>query len=412
MPLTVAAPAASKPDIASRPAPKKTRSLPAPVPLSAPDVTAHERQAVNAVLSGRTLSLGPMLPAFEAAMAQVAGTRFAVAVNSGTSALHLAVKAAGLGAGDEVITTPFSFIASANCVLFENAVPRFVDINPETYNMDPAAIEAAITPRTRAILPVHVFGHPCDMPAINALARRHGLAVIEDACEAIGARIGGRPAGSFGDSASFAFYPNKQITTGEGGVLVTNDEQTARLSRSWRNQGRADGAGWLQHERLGYNYRLSDINCALGLGQVGRLSQILAARARVAEYYRDALAEFPQLVLPATPAEGFDKSWFVYVVRLRPEYEREARDGILESLRQQGIGCSNYFAPIHLQPFYQERFGYRGGEFPITEHTGDRTIALPFFNKLTRQQVELVAGALRRALRTQSARQKSYSMAV
>ena len=368
-----------------------------PIPLSAPDVNEQDRERVQAVLSGRTLSLGPLLPAFEDALAAVAGTRFAVAVNSGTSALHLAVKAAGIGFGDEVITTPFSFVASANCVLYEGATPKFVDIDPETYNIDPARIAAAIGPKTKAILPVHVFGHPCDMTSIMDLASRNQLTVIEDSCEAIGATVDGRRVGGIGHSGTFAFYPNKQITTGEGGALTTNDERVARLSRSWRNQGRGEGSAWLQHETLGYNYRLADINCALGLGQVSRLGSILGMRSKVAEAYRAALADIPELVLPAGTAPGVEQSWFVYVVRLQDEFDREDRDLVLEQLRGEGIGCNNYFAPIHLQGFYRERFGFRQGQFPITEHVSDRTIALPFFNTLSADQIDTVAFALRRA---------------
>jgi len=370
-----------------------------PVPLSAPDVTLEDRQLVDSVLSGRSLSLGPLLPAFEEAMAQAAGTRFAVAVNSGTSALHLCVKAAGIGAGDEVITTPFSFVASANCLLYEQATPWFVDIELDSYNIDPAAVAAAVGSNTRGILPVHVFGRPCDMAAINAIAGRHGLSVIEDSCEAIGATFGGRRAGSLGDSGAFAFYPNKQITTGEGGAIVTDDERTARLCRSWRNQGRGEAGAWLQHERLGYNYRLSDINCALGLGQLSRLEQILTMRKSVAAAYGRALASFPELILPRDPEDGATMSWFVYVVRLRDEFSREDRDAILEYLRSEGIGCNNYFAPIHLQSFYQERFGFRRGQFPVTEHVADRTIALPFFNSLSEEQIDTVQLSLRRAFR-------------
>lgn len=370
------------------------------IPLSAPDVSAEDCERVQAVLQGRSLSLGPLLPAFETALAAAAGTRFAVAVNSGTSALHLCVKAAGLGAGDEVITSPFSFVASANCLLFEDAIPKFVDIDPVTYNIDPALVASAIDSRTRGILPVHVFGHPCDMVAINAIAARHGLCVIEDSCEAIGASIGGRPAGSFGQSGAFAFYPNKQITTGEGGAVLTDDENVARLSRSWRNQGRSPDGAWLSHERLGYNYRLSDINCALGLGQVSRLARILSMRAQVAAMYNEALAGLTELVLPAKPAPGVEMSWFVYVVRLADEFERGDRDLVLEYLRRHGIGCNNYFSPIHLQPFYQERFGFRTGQFPVTEHIAARTIALPFYNTLTIDQVDAVSTALRGALRT------------
>jgi perosamine synthetase len=369
-----------------------------PIPLSAPDVSAEDRRLVQSVLNGRTLSLGPLLPAFEEALARAAGTKFAVAVNSGTSALHLCVKAAEIGSGDEVITTPFSFVASANCLLYEQAIPRFVDIDPYTYNIDVSQIAAAIGPRTRGILPVHVFGHPCDMPGIMDLASRHGLHVIEDSCEAIGAEIGGRRAGSFGESGSFAFYPNKQITTGEGGAVVTDDEKIARLCRSLRNQGRGEDSGWLQHERLGYNYRLSDINCALGLGQLSRLDRMLEMRRRVAMSYQEVLFGCPEVILPAAPAAGTEISWFVYVVRLQDEFEREDRDLILERLRHDGIACSNYFAPIHLQKFYQERFGFRRGQFPVTEHVSDRTIALPFFNQLTDADIDVVALSLRRAV--------------
>ena len=377
---------------------QRSQPISEPVPLSAPDVSDQDRERVDAVLRGRNLSLGPLLPAFEQAAAAAAGTRFAVAVNSGTSALHLCVKAAGLGEGDEVITTPFSFIASANCLLYEQVTPAFVDIDPLTYNIDPAQVASAIGPRTRGILPVHVFGHPCDMLTLGALADRHNLTVIEDACEAIGATIQGRRAGSFGDSGAFAFYPNKQITTGEGGVLVTGSEAVARLCRSWRNQGRGEEGGWLQHERLGYNYRLSDINCALGVGQLSRLDEILAARKRVAAIYDDVLGGIAELVRPAPSAPGTEISWFVYVVRLQDEFRREDREAVLQFLRNEGIGCNNYFAPIHLQKFYQDRFGFQRGQFPVTERVSDRTIALPFFNALTHDQIEIVAGALQRAI--------------
>ena len=350
-----------------------------PIPLSSPDISAEDRQRVVEVMSGSTLSLGPMLPEFEKSLAAAAGTRFAVAVNSGTSALHLCVKAAGWGEGDEVITSPFSFVASANCLLFERVTPRFVDIDIDSYNLDPSLVGDRVTERTKGILPVHVFGRPADMHAINLLAERRNLAVIEDSCEAIGARINGQPAGSFGQSGCFAFYPNKQITTGEGGALVTDDERIARLARSWRNQGRGEGGVWLQHERLGYNYRLSDINCALGIGQLSRLDSILEMRENVARQYAERLASLPAVIPPAPPAIGTNISWFVYVVRLQDEFTREDRDRILELLRKDGIGCNNYFAPIHLQEFYQAEFGYRRGDFPVTEYVADRTIALPFF---------------------------------
>lgn len=347
------------------------------------------------VLSTPHLSLGPKLPEFERAVAGRVGVQHAVAVNSGTSGLHLAVKAAGLGAEDEVITTPFSFVASANCLLYEGAVPRFVDIDPETYNIDPHEIEGAITAKTRAILPVHVFGRTCPMSEILDIAGRYQLAVIEDACEALGATYHGKAAGSFGQSGVFAFYPNKQVTTGEGGAIATNDESLARLCRSWRNQGRAENGIWLEHERLGYNYRLSDINCALGVAQLSRLDEILARRAVVAERYTEIILErVPQVSPPAPAAPNTRTSWFVYVVRLHDEFSRQDRDAVLHDLQSGGIGCRNYFSPIHLQPFYRQRFGFAPGDFPISERVSERTIALPFFGSLTDRDILTVCDAL------------------
>jgi perosamine synthetase len=351
------------------------------------------------VLSTPYLSQGPKLPEFERAVAGRAGVRHAVAVNSGTSGLHLAVKAAGLEPGDEVITTPFSFVASANCLLYEGAVPRFVDIDPDTYNIDPREIERAITSKTRAILPVHVFGRPCPMYEILDLASRHGLVVIEDACEALGARYHGRAAGSFGQTGVFAFYPNKQVTTGEGGAIATDDAGIASLCRSWRNQGRADNGAWLEHERLGYNYRLSDLNCALGVAQLSRLEDILGRRAAVADRYTEILLDrVPQVVPPTPAAPNTLISWFVYVVRLRDEFSREDRDGVLQNLHSAGIGCRNYFSPIHLQPFYRQKFGFTPGDFPVSERVSDRTIALPFFGELTDRDILTVCDALARAI--------------
>ena len=362
------------------------------------------------VLLGRELSLGPRLPAFERALRELTGARHAIAVNSGTSALHLCIKAAGIGPGDEVITTPFSFVASANCALFERAVPKFVDIDPDTWNLDVEQIEAAITPRTKAILPVHVFGRPCPMEKIVEIASRRNLVVIEDSCEAIGATSGGRKVGTFGQTGVFAFYPNKQITTGEGGAIVTDDDEVARLCRSWRNQGRGESGAWLQHERLGYNYRLSDLNCALGTVQVSRLPEILAARAEVAAMYHRALSRrVPEVVLPLPTEPGAKISWFVYVVRLRDEFCAADRNALVESLRQRGIGCNTYFSPIHLQPFYREMFGYRPGDFPVTEHIAERTIALPFFNQLKEEEIESVCNALAEAVSELSLRKMAVA---
>lgn len=370
------------------------------IPLSSPSITERERTAVLDVLSGGTLSRGPRLLRFEKAFADRMGSRHAVAVNSGTSGLHLAVKAAEIGPGDEVITTPFSFVASANCILYEGGTPVFVDVQPATFNLDPTAVGRAVSSRTRAILPVHVFGRPCDLAPILRLAQQKHLTVIEDACEAIGATYQGRPVGTFGHTGVFAFYPNKQITTGEGGMIVTGDQRVAALCRSWRNQGRDESSEWPLHERLGYNYRLSDINCALGIAQLTRLDDLLVKRARIANHYTEILADLvPEVIPPAPAAPGTDISWFVYVVRLRDEFPRAHRDGVLEHLRKCGIGCSNYFTPIHLQPFYRQQFGYAPGDFPVTERIADHTIALPFFSDLTRDQIATVCKTLAAGIR-------------
>lgn len=369
------------------------------IPLSRPDVTALERKYVQEVLNTPDLSLGPLLPKFESVFAEYIGTKHAVAVNSGTSGLHVAVKAAGIKEGDAVITTPFSFIASANCILFERARPVFVDIDPVTYNMDTGRIEDAIAGLkrrgaggARAVLPVHVFGRPCEMEPLMEVAGRHGLPVIEDACEALGATYRGRKAGAFGKAGVFAFYPNKQVTTGEGGMVVTDDDEIARHCRSLRNQGRGEDGAWLSHERLGYNYRLSDINCALGLAQMERIEDILARRSGVARMYGERLRDVEQIHPPAGQ-EGM--SWFVYVVRLADRYSRDDRDGILQGLRAAGIGCNNYFSPIHLQPFYRELFGFKKGDFPVTEHVSERTIALPFYNDLREEQIDYTIETLK-----------------
>jgi len=366
------------------------------IPLARPDITQHEIDAVVAVLRTPELSLGPRLPEFERLMAARAGTRHAVAVNSGTSALHLCIRALGIADGDEVVTTPFSFVASANCIMFERAKPVFVDIDPVTLNLDPTLVEKAITPRTKAVLAVHVFGLPCDMARITAIARTRGIAVIEDACEAIGATVNGAQAGSLGDCGTFGFYPNKQMTTGEGGAVVTNREDIARLSASMRNQGRDDGMGWLSHARLGYNYRLSDVNCALGIAQLGRLDEMLAARVQVAAWYDEELtAHAPQVERPCTPPSGSTRSWFVYVVQLPRGYSVAQRNELIMHLRGRGVGSSQYFPCIHLQPLYTEAFGFRRGAFPVAERTSDRSLALPFFNRMPRAAVATVAVELR-----------------
>lgn len=349
------------------------------------------------VLRTPHLSLGPKLAEFEEKMARFVGRKYAVAVSSGTAGLHLIVRALGIGEGDEVITTPFSFIASANCLLYERAKPVFTDIDRLTYNIDVAKIEERITPRSKAILAVDVFGYPAEWDELERIARRHSLRLIEDSCEALGAEYRGRRAGTFGEMAIFSFYPNKQMTTGEGGVIVTDDEEMAQLCRSMRNQGRVEEAGWLEHQRLGYNYRLSDINCALGIAQLERLAEILAKRERVAGWYNERLKEIDGLSVPYS-APGVKRSWFVYVARLGERYSREDRDRILQGLSERGIGGRDYFSPIHRQKFYREMFGYKEGDFPVTEYVAARTVALPFYSNLKREEVAEVVDNLKRLL--------------
>jgi perosamine synthetase len=374
-----------------------TRRTERPIPLAQHDVRPEDIAAVVDVLKSNRLSLGPKVEAFERALAAVAGVKYAVAVNSGTSALHLLIRAFGIGPGDEVITTPFSFIASTNCILFERATPVFVDIEPETLCIDPALVERAITSRTKAILAVDVFGHPADLPAIEEIAKRHGLRLIEDSAESLGSTLSGRPCGSFGDAGVFAFYPNKQITTGEGGAVVTDDARIADLCRSMADQGRGAEGAWLHHVRLGYNYRLDEMSAALGLSQLARLKEIVAARARVAGWYFDALADVNEIVLPKA-ADNVGMSWFVFVIRLAERFSRADRDRVLARLRAHEIGCRDYFTPIHLQPYIREALGTHEGQFVVTEQVCDRTIALPFYSQMTQQDVHQVGDALRSSL--------------
>ncbi len=364
------------------------------IPLSNPDITEQEVRIVTEVLRTPNLSLGPRLDEFEDKIAQFASVKYAVAVNSGTSALHLIIRALGIGEGDEVITTPFSFIASANCILFERAKPIFVDINPLTLNINADFIENRITERTKAILAVDVFGYPAEWDKLEEIAEKYDLNLIEDSCEAIGAEYKGRKAGTFGEAAAFAFYPNKQMTTGEGGIVVTDNPEIAKLCRSMRNQGRENSSEWLDHQRLGYNYRLSDINCALGIAQLQRIDQLLSKREQVAQMYDTKLGNWQEVKLPFT-APDVKRSWFVYVVLLDDKYSAKHRDRVLQKLRERGIGCSNYFAPIHLQPFYIEMFGFKKGDFPVTEHISERTIALPFYNNLSERNIDFVVQTLK-----------------
>ncbi|MGB7159476.1 MAG: DegT/DnrJ/EryC1/StrS family aminotransferase [Tepidisphaeraceae bacterium] len=370
--------------------------MPAPIPLSKPDITQKDIEAVVDVLNTSTLSIGPKIEQFERLCASVAGRRHGVGVSSGTAGLHCAMIAAGVEAGDEVVTTPFSFVASANAALFVGAKPVFVDIDPQTLNMDVDKVAAAITPKTKAIIAVEVFGHPGGMVQLEQLAQQHELVLIEDACEGFGGQFSERKIGSFGRAGVFAFYPNKQITTGEGGMIVTDDDTFAATCRVLRNQGR-EGMAWLAHQRLGYNYRLSEINAALGVAQVQRLDEILENRRRVAHWYIERLMTNRYLILPTLDDETH-MSWFVFVVRLNDLFEPGDRDDVMRELRAEGIGCNNYFPPIHLQPYMAEATGHAVGDFPVTEYVSARTLALPFFTRMTRNQVDRVCNVLEKRL--------------
>jgi perosamine synthetase len=367
------------------------------IPLGSPDITQAEIDAVTAVLRSPHLSLGPELSAFEAALAHYHAVPHAVAVSSGTAGLHLALITLGIGEGDEVIVPSFAFIAVANTVLQVRATPIFAEIDSLTLNLDPAAVEQAITPRTRALLVVHTFGVPADMDALQSIARRHNLVVIEDACEAIGAEFGrpsnARRAGSFGDLAVLGFYPNKQLTTGEGGAVLAQDPAHAARLRSLRNQGRA-GADWLDHAEPGYNYRLSDIGCALGRVQLSRIDELLALRRAAAQRYHALLASIPGLELPSLTLPNRTVSWFVYVVRLPQLVDRER---VRASLAERGIATGRYFAPIHLQPAHRNHPS-AAVRLPITESIARRTLALPFFNRISSLQQRQVAAALEEAM--------------
>jgi perosamine synthetase len=363
------------------------------IPLSAPDISEDDIEAVAAVLRTPQLSLGPKLEEFESAIARYIGAEHAVGVSSGTAGLHLAVRALGIGAGDEVIVPSFAFIAVANVLRYERANPVFVDIEPATLNLDPNRIEAAITPRTRAIIVVHTFGCPAELPEILEIARRHDLAVIEDACEAIGAEYDGRKVGAFADAGVFAFYPNKQITTGEGGMIVTGNASVALAARALRNQGRSDSEDWFQHSEVGYNYRISEMNCALGISQLNRIEAILSQRENVARRYGEKLSGNENLILPAMDLPRRKVSWFVYVVRLSAPFMRSHRDWIAREMNRRGIGCGRYFAPIHLQPAYSAARA-TGMDLGVTEREASRTLALPFFNRLREDQIDEVCANL------------------
>jgi len=390
--------------------------------MSSPDISDADRQAVQSVLETTQLSMGPKVKGFEDAFRGITGAKHAIAVNSGTAGLHMCVRAAGVDAGDIVITTPFSFISSTNVILFEKAVPVFVDVDPLTGNIDPELLTQAVEdlslggdaarrwlPRTlppvnqerlgdvKAILPVDVFGQPADYDAINAVASQYDLAVIEDSCEALGGEYKGRVAGTLGDYGVFAFYPNKQITTGEGGMIITDDDDATDFMRALRNQGRAPGDTWLQHTHLGYNYRLDEMSAALGLSQIDRLEGLLAKRAQVANWYAQYLADIEEVTLPQLVESTTRVSWFVYVIRVDEGIDR---DKLALVLKEEGIPVRPYFAPIHTQPYMVKMFGYQRGDYPITEDLGDRSLALPFSSKMTEEEVVTVCQSIADALVT------------
>jgi len=365
------------------------------IPLSSPWLDEREEELVADVLRSGRLSLGPTIDRFEEAFAEQVGAPYAAAVSSGTAGLHLLCITAGVAPGDEVVTSPYSFVASANCAIYEGATPVFADIDRRTLNLSPAAVEAAITDRTRAVLAVDIYGYPCELDELRALCDARGIALIQDACEALGARYKSSAVGSHGPSAVFAFYPNKQITTGEGGMVTTHSESEWRLLRSLRNQGRADSGGWLEHARLGFNYRIDDVRAAIGLGQLEKLDSILAARAAVAAQYSTLLASIPGLELPCEDDADHERSWFVYVVTLPASADREA---VIASLGDRGVQTARYLPCIHLQPYMQERFGYRVSLCPVAEELAGRTLALPFHARLAEDDQAYVAAALGAAL--------------
>ncbi len=372
------------------------------VPLSSPDIIERDIKEVIKVLNTRFLSIGPKIQEFEEKMCSYIDVKYAVAVNSGTSALHLVIRGLGIKEGDKVITTPFSFIASSNCILFEKAKPLFVDIDEKTLNLDPDRTEKVLANLTKqeldevkALIVVDAFGQPADWDHFEDIARKYHLLLIEDSAEALGSEYKGKKCGSFGNAGVFAFYPNKQITTGEGGILVTDNEELAKLARSMRSQGRGESSEWLDHERLGYNYRMDEMSSALGCSQMDRIEEILEKRSIVAEIYNQKLAEIDEVTIPFIAPETTKMSWFVYVIQLDKKIHR---DRIIHFLLQEGIQCKPYFTPIHLQPFYKDIFGFKKDDFPVTEDISSRTIALPFFNNISEEQLGYVVEKLKEGI--------------
>jgi perosamine synthetase len=367
----------------------------ASIQLSAPWLDEREEELVLDVLRSGRLSLGPAIDRFEELFAERVGAPYAAAVSSGTAGLHLLARIAGVGPGDEAITSPYSFVASANCFIYEGATPVFADVDPRTYNLDPAAVEAAITERTRAVVAVDIFGYPAELDPLRELCERQGLALIDDACEALGAEYRGRPVGAQGVSAVFAFYPNKQITTGEGGMVTTHSEEEWRLLKSLRNQGRADAGGWLDHARLGYNYRIDDVRAALGIGQLEKLERILEARAQVADRYTQLLDGVDGVSAPLPDDDDHRRSWFVYVVELDEGVDRET---VIARLERDGIATARYLPCIHLQAYMRERYGFSEGICPVAESLSRRTLALPFHARLEPADQERVVEVLSAAV--------------
>lgn len=363
------------------------------IPFSRPEITEEDIRAVTATLRSGSLSMGEQVAAFEAELSKRCGTRHAVALSNGTAALHLSLLAAGLKPGDQVITTPFTYVATVNAIIHAGATPVFTDIEHDSLNLDMKKVEARLTPRTRAVLPVHVFGRPCAMAPLVEFARAHRLALIEDACEALGSKYRGRPVGGFGLAGTFGFAPNKQITTAEGGALVTDHDDVAAFARSMRRQGRSTTSPDDGYIHAGYNYRMSDVHAALGLAQLRRLDDHIRARQAAAALYRRHLAGIEDITLPAAEQSGTEVSWFVWVVLVDRDLAGKARDRILHRLNQRGVGAVHYFPALHLQPFLAP-MGHRRGDFPVTEEVAARTIALPFFPGITEEQVLAVKTAL------------------
>jgi perosamine synthetase len=365
------------------------------IPLSSPDIHADDIELVVRVLRSNRLSIGPFIKELERDFADYIGTKYAVAVTNGTSGLHLCMRAAGLAEGDEVITTPFSFIASANCILYERATPVFVDIDEDSLNLDPALVARAVTGRTRAMLPVHVFGQPCAMDELQAVCRNRNLVLVEDACEAVGAEYKGRKVGTFGKAAVFSFYPNKAMTLGEGAVVATDDPHWAELMQSLRNQGRSDGGTGYFSDRLGYNYRLDEMSAALGVAQLKRLDRLLAQRQAVATRYGEMLRRVPGVTVKGAVSSTTRMSWFVFVIHLDPHIDR---DRVIEQLEARGIPSRVYFTPIHLEPYYRRRFGFKPGDFPVAERVAASILALPFHTNLSDAEMDEVVAALQSAV--------------